>query len=169
MEEKPEEDNISVVNYVYDISLKSYEWIFDRCNAMDNRTDKLLASIVGITLGVIAIIAQKQQVNYFNSWYFMVALLFFLIAIIFGLISELKGSLKLLSPNKLFEKALYREEYNFKYITIKNTSSNYLHNLRLINRKGIFTTISVFLFLGEIIFLVLWIILPPFAVYPVCF
>lgn len=156
------------IDNIYDICLKSNDWILDRCNAMDNKTDRLLASIIFVTIGVIAIIAQNQTIN-FNSWYFAISMIFFISSVIFGLVSELKGSLTILSPQLLYKKALGKDEYNFKNITIKNSARNYLLNLTLINKKGLFTTISGFLFLVEVIFLVLWIILPPLMICLECF
>ena len=115
--EPTDEEKYPSVGLAYDIALKSYDWSIQRLNAVDDRIDKLLTWISSITLGVVAFVGTKGPVNAFRcNAFFLLSMIIFAITVCFGLYTRHQGSLKLISPRKLYG-VLHESSFEFR----KNT------------------------------------------------
>lgn len=147
------------VNLVYDITLKSYEIHENRLNEVNGGLERLITWISSITIGAIALIKGTiPQIDLHDNLLY-IALVLFLISIVIGIIARFSGFLQLISPAKLKEKWLGFSEYEFKIKMIVKSAEYYTENLRLINIKGLAITIVSWIFLGEMLMILIWIIL----------
>jgi hypothetical protein len=52
--QSPEERTYPSVDLAYELSIKSYDWILKRLELMDDRIDKLVALMTGVSLALIS-------------------------------------------------------------------------------------------------------------------
>lgn len=139
----------------YEIAMKSYEWAIQRMDAIDETIDKLLAWTSSVNLGVIAIIASRNLYDYFKSCYFYWAMTLFLLIILTGIATKIKGSLSLVSPEKLLSR-LHKSPWQFKKDAIYLSAIDFRRNHIIVNCKGYASTGMIVCFTIEIIILVKW-------------
>lgn len=159
MEDSPnkltDEEAYPSVETAYEIALKSYDWSIQRMDAIDGAIDKLLAWISSINLGVIAVIASKNLPIYFESKYFYYVMIIFLLIVLTGIGTKIKGSLRLVSPEKLVN-MLHKNPWEFKKDGIYLSSKDFKRNHIVVNRKGYASTVMIICFVLEICLLVKW-------------
>jgi len=153
----PLEVNYPSIAVAYDIAIKSYDWCLNRSNAIDDTIDKLLAWISSLTIAIPTFVYGQHIKTGFNSTWFKVALTFAAASIIAGVTTKIVGSLKLISPQRLYDKHLHKPELVFKMNMIYRAGSAFNHNQSLVNHKGYFSILMIICFVCEIAALWLWI------------
>jgi len=146
------------VMFAYDYVLPSYQWILTRLEAADTRIQVLMAFAVTLTITVVSVGLSGERSIDLYSVYFLLALLFFGGLIGFGLFTRVWGVVKLIDPNKLYEKWLYKSEWEFKKDMICFAGQDFDCNIKLIKRKSDAFLIMLLLFLMEATLLCMWII-----------
>jgi hypothetical protein len=142
------------IGLAYPFALASYDVAQKRLEVVEKRLQEILGFAVTISLGMIALHANK---NYnFNSWLFMAAMAACLSGLIIGTYARVYGHLFLISPSVLQEKYLALPETVFKNYFVQFAAKHWQKNAELVNRKGTLTSIAVVCFVLEIILLILW-------------
>ena len=118
------------VELAYPIAVASYENIIKRIDALETRTQTMMAFAATLTVAIPAMTAGRGLK--FTSGWFITALILFAIANAIGTISRLKGDLKLLSPKVLFDDYLACSDWEFKKETIYWAGENFSHNNNLL-------------------------------------
>lgn len=147
------------VGLAYEFVLPSYEWAMKRLDAVDGRIQTLQTLIIGTTLAVpvFARAVLPETSLDFGSVWFVLALLAFVLSIGTGMVARASGTIKLLSPDKLYERYLSKDQEQFKKDVLYYAGAHAVDNHRLVLFKGRAQSIMTGLFLAEVILLVLWI------------
>lgn len=153
---KTNEEQFPAVASAYEVSLKSYDWCIQRSDSIDSVIDRLLAWFSSITLGVVAIVATRNEVQYFESWFFYLAILLFLAIIGIGICAKWIGSLRLIDPSELFNKYLEYSVWEFQKNIIYWSGYDFSQNQDYVNWKGKCSIYIMFCFALEIIMLGIW-------------
>lgn len=158
-ERKEPEEEWPRVDLAYEFVLPSYGWAIKRLDAIDGRIQALQALIVSVTLAVpvfARVVLADGSVDFGSRW-FVLALVAFGLSVAIGLVARTAGTIKLLNPDKLYERYLDKSRWEFKRGVLYFAGIHSVENHRLVLRKGWAMTAMAALFLGEAIFLVLWV------------
>jgi len=142
------------VDLAYPLALTSYDVAQKRLEAVEKRLQEILGFAVTISLGTIALFANKNYV--FTSWLFWAAMAACLSGLVIGTYARVQGYLVLIKPSVLQEKYVALPEPVFKSYFIETAAKHWGINAGLVNRKGKFTSVAVVCFVAEIILLILW-------------
>jgi hypothetical protein len=142
------------VELAYGFAVESYGQSQKRFEAWDDRLQTLTALIVGISLAFPAVMNPEKR--NFASWWFKVAFGVFLLVIGLGIYGRLAGKLKLVDPQRLYQKFLHLGDWEFKKTFIYFAGENYSANLDQISRKHHIAVAMSFLFFLEVALLVAW-------------
>ncbi len=158
MEQQDLEKQYPSIKYAYEIGIKSYDWCIHRSDAIDNTIDKLLGWFSSVTLGVITLVITKSKVFTidYNIWFY-ISIGLLITIVLLGIYTKVKGSLMLLSPEKLYNENLHKNEFTFKKDVTSWASQAFIHNQSLVNRKGMISVAMIGCFILEIITLAMWV------------
>jgi hypothetical protein len=149
------EEKYPSVELAYAISLKSYEWVLDRVNAVDEGIEKLLALASSINLAVIAVVSGGNLS--FHGW-FWVALSLFAAGVVVGMTARLGSKVILITPANLYSKWLHFSPWEFRQNMIYFVGQHFEKGRRLVNRKGAYAIVVATIFLLEGVALALWLV-----------
>jgi hypothetical protein len=164
------------IDLAYEISLKTYEWTLQRIIACDNNLEKIFIWGITLTISITTLMVggliNHDKILTFNSQWFIASIISFVIAIISASIGRLgiliiSTKLKrfLHSEAKIWDPQLFIEDQQhwgtlkkneFKKYFIIFAGEDFKNNVAYIKAKIIITTITSFLFLINIFFLLLW-------------
>lgn len=142
------------IGLAYPFALNSYDVVQKRLEVVEKRLQEILGFAVTISLGVIALHANKGYD--FRSWLFMGAMAACLVGLIIGTYARVYGHLFLINPAVLQEKYLALPEPVFKNYFVQVSAKHWQKNAGLVNRKGLLTSVTVVCFVLEIILLIFW-------------
>jgi|SRR5579885_528972 hypothetical protein len=142
------------VGLAYQFALASYDAAQKRLEVVERRLQEILGFAVTISLGVIAVHANKNVS--FDSWLFRAAMTACLAGLFIGTYGRVFGYLILINPAILKDKYVELPESVFKNYFLHNAATHWRANADLVNRKGMFTSIAVVCFVLETILLILW-------------
>jgi hypothetical protein len=163
MKENQKKDNMTAeefekvnpsVGLAYQFALTAYEVAQKRLEVVEKRLQEVLGFAVTISLGAIAIHANKNI--HFDSWLFWAAMAACLAGLLIGTYARVFGYLMLVNPTILKDKYVELPEAVFKSYFVQISATHWRANADLVNRKGMFTSIAVVCFVLEIILLILW-------------
>lgn len=142
------------IDLAYPLALASYDVAQKRLEVVEKRLQEILGFAVTITLGTIAIHANKGYD--FKSWLFIAAMAACLSGLIIGTYARVEGRLVLIKPSVLQDKYLDLPEPVFKSYFVHFAAKHWNINAGLVNRKGLLTNVAVVCFVAETIILILW-------------
>jgi hypothetical protein len=144
------------VGVAYDIAISSYEWLLKRMEANDGIIQTLLTFITTVTLALPVWIHSNLEQAKFRSIWFILALCAFASSVIVTTVARLRGSLRLIDPQQLYDDCLGYSEWEFKKNMIYWAAQDFHENRRAIIAKRRATFLIVCLFLLESLFLAIW-------------
>lgn len=146
----------------YDLALKAYDLAEKRFQVVEGRNEKILGYVSGLTLAVVAFLAGSNSPNLnLKSCLFITALILGVLSLLTGLAVMLLGRICAVDITTIKNHWIHLEENEFKKEMIIKASNDFDTNIKLIDQKSIFTLISAILFIGEIIFLIIWLLANP--------
>lgn len=153
-ENQSPQNQYPAVELAYPLAIASYESILKRIDALENRTQTLMAFAATLTVAVPAMTAGRGLK--FSSGWFITALVLFGIANIIGVISRLKGDIALLSPQKIYQTELHKPDWEFKKDAIYWAGENFAHNNALILKRHRIIIYMSLIFFAEALALAVW-------------
>jgi hypothetical protein len=142
------------VELAYPIAVASYESIIKRIDALENRTQTMMAFAATLTVAIPAMTAGRGLT--FRSGWFITALVLFAVANVIGVVSRLRGDLLLLSPKVLFDNYLVCSDWEFKKETIFWAGNNFSHNNTLLLQRHRLVVWMNIIFSLEAVALAVW-------------
>lgn len=148
------------IEVAYDLAVKSYDLAERRLQIVEGRNEKILGFVSALTLAVVAFLAGSNSTKLnLNSCLFIIGLIFGVSSLLAGLLVMLAGRVKVVDIKRIKEQWVHLKVIDFKKEMIIASSNHYDENCKLIERKALITSISAILFVLEIIFLVIWLII----------
>jgi hypothetical protein len=154
IEKQYTQEDYPAVELAYPIALSSYESIVKRIDALETRSQTIMAFAATLTVAVPGITAGRGLT--FRSGWFITAIVLFCIANIIGVISRLKGDIALLSPFKIYQTELHKTEWEFKKDAIYWAGVNFEHNNSIVLQRHSLVILMSFIFLLEAAALAVW-------------
>lgn len=152
-----EESKYPSVDLAYEFVKPSYDWLQNRLDAVNGRIEFLLTFSSSITIAApVFVKALFRDISFGSCWFVGAIVVFVLIALV-GLMGRISSGLKLISPQKLYNKWLGWSEWEFKKNAIYWAGKHFQHNALLINKKANFGIAMTILLAIEVVFIVLWI------------
>lgn len=148
------EKDYPAVELAYPIAIASYENIIKRVDALENRTQNLMAFAATLTVAIPAMTAGRG-LTYRSGW-FITALILFGLANIVGITSRLKGDIALLSPQRIYQTELHKLDWEFKKDAIYWAGENFAHNNNVILGRNRLVILMSIIFLAEAAVLAVW-------------
>lgn len=142
------------VELVYPIAVSSYETIIKRIDALEARTQTIMAFAATLTVAIPSLTAGRGLS--FRSGWFITALLLFVVALTLGMVSRLKGRITVLSPKNLYDNDLGKGEWEFKKDTIYYAGINFRHNNQLLLWRNQLVVWMSLIFCLEAVALAVW-------------
>lgn len=156
-ETKQAESQWPSVGLAYDFVKPSYDWLQNRLDAVNSRIEFLLTFASSITVAAPVFVKALFSDIGFESLWFYAAIVAFVFCAVVGIISRAHSDLKLVSPQKLWDKWLSRSEWEFKKDAIFFAGQHFKHNTSLVNKKANSATVMSMLLVAQIVFIVLWV------------
>jgi hypothetical protein len=142
------------VELAYPFVKDSYDVLLKRIDTLDGKIQAVISLGVTLTLAIPVFTAGKGLS--YRSPFFIAAICFFFIAMTMGLIARLYGSVKLITPQKLFQHFLHLSEWEFKKDLIYHAGEDYARNIKLLKlRANLLNLMTVFL-AAEAVALAAW-------------
>ncbi len=151
-EQVPDEKTYPSVGIAYELAIKSYDWVIKRLELMDDRIDKLIALMTGISLALIS-----YNKTDFQNCFFYYLISAYIVATIAGLKGKHSGQVKIVSPTKLFSQWLHFSQWEFKKNAIYKAGEDYDSMSKTLASKNRWFVTAIIFYMIEIILLTLWI------------
>lgn len=154
---KKQENKWPSVEIAYEFVKPSYDWMQNRLDAVNTRIEFFLTLSSSVTVAAPIFAKALYTDIEFGAWSFKVAMAVFGLIIATGVWGRIYSGLKLVSPERLYDKWLKWTEWEFKKNAIYWAGKHFKHNASLVNRKANFAIAMGILFALEVVFMVLWI------------
>lgn len=146
------------VDIAYDFVSSSYAWILQRLDAIDSRIQTLQAFAASVTLAAPILAASVIKDVDFRSPWFILALFVFITVVVVGAAARVWGSVKLISPQVLYDQWLHYSEWEFKKNAVYWAGQHFDANRSLVNNKGWAALGMTALLLIEVGLLLAWVV-----------
>ena len=157
--EEPQESQWPALSLAYEFVKPSYDWAMSRLNAVEGRIQTLLVFAATFTVSAPVLIASLAKDVSFTSGWFIAALAVFFVNMLVGTIAKVKGGIRVLSIQQMYEQWLDLSESVFKERAIYWAGRDFRANYTVVNTKGRVATVMSILFGVEAFLMVLWIII----------
>jgi hypothetical protein len=146
------------VELAYGFVKPSYDWLQNRLDAVNSRIEFLLTFVASITVAAPVFVRAVFNDIHFGALFYAAIGVFSLSAII-GIAGRMCSGLKLISPEKVYNKWIMWSEWEFKKNALYWAGQDFNHNASLVNRKANFAIAMSLLLIAEVILLALWVAL----------
>ncbi len=146
------------VNLAYEIGLRSYDYTRYSLDAVDQGLDALRTWATTITLGVIVLIASKDHLASLWDKCFLLAISLFGLVVLLTIIPKWFKTMRVISPEGLYNKWLHYSEWEFKKNTLYWAGDDFKVNMKGVRLRGHFLLAGTVTFFLEVAALVLWVV-----------
>jgi hypothetical protein len=146
------------VHLAYEFVGLSYAWILQRLDAIDSRIQTLQAFAASVTLAAPILAASVIKDVDFRSPWFILALCVFVALVVVGAAARASGSVKLISPQVLYDQWLHYPEWEFKKNAVYWAGQHFDANRSLVNNKARAALGMTALLLIEVGLLLAWVV-----------
>jgi len=144
------------VELAYPMAVSSYDTAMKRSDTIDGKLQTILAFVAVVSIAIPSI-ANARGVS-FSSYWFYFGLLFFISIVAIGIYARLVGSIRVISPEMLFEEWLHKPAWEFKKDFIAFAGNDFNHNLQIISYKWKLTTLITIIFFFQVVCLTAWVL-----------
>lgn len=137
--------------------LPSYQWMLQRIESADSRLQAVVTFIATTTFAFPALAATIRDDITFSGHWFILAMVCAAVAIVTGIVARIRGGVKLVNPDRLYNNWLDYSPWEFRKNALYWAGQDFRTNAVLIGRKALMVTIITGLFIAEMLFLLLWI------------
>jgi hypothetical protein len=146
------------VELAYGLVKASYDWLLNRLDAVNSRIEFLLTFVASITVAAPVFVKVVFNDITFGALFYAAIGVFSFSAIV-GIAGRMYSGLKLISPEKVYNKWLMWSEWEFKKNALYWAGQDFNHNASLVNRKANFAIAMSLLLIVGVLLLVLWVAL----------
>lgn len=145
------------VDLAYDLSMSSYQVLYQRLDAVNARIQALTTYATTVSFAAPVIVRTIEDNAHFDSAPFYAGMALFVVVAVAGVISTTLGEITALSPKLLRDNGwLEKQLPGFKKDAVYWAGQHFEKGSKLVNRKGHVATVLTVLFVAETIFLLVW-------------
>lgn len=150
------EKNYPSIELAYQASLKSYDQLLQRYEAVQSALDKMITLTVTISGAVVTYITQSHKGIQVDCA-FLLAIIFLICSLGTAFYGKMKWAIKLPDPSKVYESQTHKPRWEFMKDMLYTAGRDFKDNNDMILRKWECQKSSLILFCAEIIFLSVWV------------
>lgn len=155
MESLDLEKNYPSIELAYQASLKSYDQLIQRYEAVQSALDKMITLTITISGAVITYITQSQK-GIQADCALVMAVIFLICSLGTAFYGKLKWGIKLSDPSKVYESQTHKPKWEFMKDMLYTAGRDFKENNAMILRKWKCQKSSLLFFCAEIAFLTVW-------------
>lgn len=149
------EEQFPSIDLAYEIAISSFDSVATRLDTMDGRIQTLMAFALSASLAVPTL-GRARDLPLTSVW-FLCAMLAIGVVIALSIYARLMGTIKILSPEKLWDKWLILPKEEFKKDLISFSITAYKANTTLLEQKWRLSVASMIIFALAVALLVVWV------------
>jgi hypothetical protein len=158
-EKQSPEQKWPAVEEAYAFVLPSYQWAITRLESVDSRIQTLQAFILTVSTAVPAFVTTTLGKASLSSRWLVSALVIAGAAVLIGLVGRATGGIRVASPESLYTgKWLKKAVWEFKKDILYFAGKDFEANRKLVNWKGNLVTAMTWLFVVEVVLILMWIL-----------
>jgi hypothetical protein len=145
------------VDVAFEFVLPSYGWALSRLEAIDGRLQALQAfSATVVVAAPVVARSLDAEIDFLSPW-FLSAILAFVLIVAIGGVARVLGTVRIASPEQLYEGWLEYEPWEFKKNAVYWAGEHSRANTRVIRRKGIAAAALTAILIAEVGLLAVWV------------
>lgn len=144
------------VDLAYEFVTKSYEWVQQRADKIDDRIQTLIAWVSSTNLAVLAVVLTRTQALNFRSFWMWLSLILYMAGLMVAWYARLYGEMRVMNLKLVYDKSLGLSPWEFKRDVIYFAGQAFEHNRQLISMKGRLAIVATLLFLSQGMSMAVW-------------